>query len=306
MIRVINPIVTTLFNQMTIDRIVRLIELLLVIMLAVALGRLVIDLIPAAPPPGNAVTDNPESQSDSTLQQSAASFNEQNRITPELQQLFGSLTSPTSSQEILQEPLQQTRLNLTLKGIIANEGASNSLALIAVNGGKEQHYKVGETIEGAEIIRIESRRVILRRNGVNEALDLEVRKLSGTNPVTTMPGRVSFGNGIRTLSDNERVIPRTTLLQQMNNLPALMQQAQALPYSENGQQLGFRISNLVQGSVFEQLGIRNDDLIQSINGFPVRTVEEAMSAYRTLASASDFRLALRRSGQDVNLNISVQ
>ncbi len=306
MIRAINPIVTTLFNQMTIDRIVRLIEILLVIMLAVALGRLVIDLIPESSKVVSFVTVNSALQPDSNLQNSIASQVEQNRITPELKQLFGTTADSGAKREAIEEPVQQTRLNLTLKGIIANQGASNSLALIAVNGGKEQHYKIGDTIEGAEIIRIESRRVILRRNGVNEALDLEVRKLSGSNPVTTMPGRVSFGNGIRTLSDNERVIPRTTLLQQLNNLPTLMQQAQALPYSENGQQMGFRISNLVQGSVFDQLGIRNDDVIQSINGFPVRTVEEAMSAYRTLTSASDFRLALRRSGQDVNLNISVQ
>jgi len=281
-------------------------EILLVLLLAFASGKLLIDLIPESSKAVNFVKANSAPQPDSNLQYSIAGQVEQNRITPELKQLFGTTADSGAKREAIEEPLQQTRLNLTLKGIIANQGSSNSLALIAVNGGKEQHYKIGDTIEGDEIIRIESRRVILRRNGINEALDLEVRKLSGSNPVSTVPGRINFGNGIRSLGDNERIIPRTTLVQQMNNLPALMQQAQALPYSENGQQQGFRISNLVQGSVFEQLGIRDNDVIQSINGFPVRTVEEAMSAYRTLTSASDFRLALLRSGRAVNLNISVQ
>jgi general secretion pathway protein C len=208
--------------------------------------------------------------------------------------------------EVPEQTLQQTPLNLVLKGILADQGTQNRYALIASGGQKERVYRTGDKVEGAEIVRIESRRVVIRRNGITEALNLVARKLSGNTDKTSGTARFNLPAGIVRISDTERMIPRTTLEQHMKNLPALLLQATALPQIENGQQTGFRIVNLKQGSVFEQLGLRQDDVINAVNGKPVRNGEEALSAYQSLASATQFRIGVLRGGSNINLNFSVQ
>ncbi|NIN34984.1 MAG: type II secretion system protein GspC, partial [Gammaproteobacteria bacterium] len=72
------------------------------------------------------------------------------------------------------EQIQETQLQLELKGILVNADDGKRLALIAVQGQSEDVYQEGDNIQGAEIIRIEPRRVILRHNGRTEALNLEI------------------------------------------------------------------------------------------------------------------------------------
>ena len=57
---------------------------------------------------------------------------------------------------------------------------------------------------------------------------------------------------------------------------------------------------------FEQLGLRQDDIINSVNGKPVRNGEEALGAYQALASTTQFRIGVLRGGSNINLNFSVQ
>ncbi len=306
MIRVANLISTYAHDQMTLNRIIRWVEVVLVVLLAVSLARLAGELIPSVPGSTTAASSGwfvpvePQGQPTVQIQSDA------DRISPALRQMFGKANVSAMSKDEMQQPLQQTSLNLTLKGILADSGSDNRLALIAVGDNKEKVYRVEDQIEAAEIIRIEARRVIIRRNGMTEALDLEVKRLSANTTRTSTPDRISFSNGIRMLGDNEWTMSRSTLKQQLNNLPALLQQATAVPYIEDGEPAGFRIVDLQQGSVFQQLGIQQNDIIYSVNGAAIRTIEEALNAYRNLGSASAFKLGVVRDGKEINLNLSVQ
>jgi len=303
MIRVTNLIGTLVQNQTTLDHIIRWTGIVLVILIAISLGRLGADLIWFEP-----VNNSPAAHSSvaPVLQQTVNPGIGVDSISPALALLFGKSESVVISETVDQQPLQQTSLNLTLKGILADNESNNRLALISAGGGKEQVYRIGQNIEGAEIIRIEARRVVIRRNGANEALDLEVKKLEGMSISPVGPGRDNISSGIRKLNDTDRTITRSTLKQQMNNLPALLQQATAVPHSQGGEQIGFRIVDLKKGSVFEQLGIQQNDIIYAVNGTPVRNAEEALNAYRMIGTTSNFMIGLLRNGQDLKLNLAIQ
>lgn len=294
-----NLMVTLIHDPMSLHRVIRWLEILLVIMIGVALARLVAELVAPAPalPERAGMTRSIDTQS-----AGANSF----QASPALVQLFGTEIGLADVSAASEQPLQQTSLNLTLKGILADQGTNNRLALIAVGGQKERVYRMGDRIEGADIVRIEPRRVVIRRNGVTEALDLEVRKLPGMASNTTSGRAPATFARIRNISDTERVIPLTTYQQQLANLPSLLQQAQAVPQIEGGEQKGFRIVSINQGSVFEQLGIRQNDIIHAVNDIPVRNVAEAMNAYRTLSGANSFKVGVIRNGRDMELNLSVQ
>jgi type II secretion system protein C len=304
MIRIADIAGRLVHDQTLQNRILGLVELCLVLLIAVTLARLVLDLIPPTSEPGieSAVVSAPQSQDGLS---SRVGMDEAMSVSPALIRIFGTADT-TAVTEVPEQALQQTPLNLVLKGILADQGTQNRYALIAAGGQKERVYRTGEQVEGAEIVRIESRRVVIRRNGITEALNLVARKLSGNTDKTTGTARFNLPAGIVRISDTERMIPRSTLEQHMKNLPALLLQATALPQIDNGQQTGFRIVNLKQGSVFEQLGLRQDDIINAVNGKPVRNGEEALSAYQSLTSATQFRIGVLRGGSNINLNFSVQ
>jgi len=287
------------------NRILRGIELVLVLLIAVTLARLILDLIPPVTrnETGPVGASSPGGQNDPAAQ---GRSNETFSISPVLMQMFGTADPAVSAMEVPEQSLQQTPLNLVLKGILADQGTQNRYALISASGQKERVYRTGEQVEGAEIIRIEPRRVVIRRNGITEALNLVARKLSDNIEKQSAQARFNLPDEIVRVSDTERMITRATLEQHMQNLPALLLQATAVPQMDDGQQTGFRIVSLKQGSVFEQLGLRQEDIINSVNGKPVRNGEEALGAYQALASTTQFRIGVLRGGSNINLNFSVQ
>lgn len=305
MIRISDIAGRLVHDQTVQNRVLRGIELLLVLFIAVMLARLILDLIPpvAEVDTGLAGVSSQDSQNGRSAQVRSI---EAISISPVLKRMFGDADATTVPVEVSEQSLQQTPLNLVLKGILADQGTQNRYALISASGQKERVYRTGEQVEGAEIIRIEPRRVVIRRNGITEALNLVARKLSGDADKPLAQARFNLPGQIVRISDTERMITRATLEQHMKNLPALLMQATAVPQIENGQQTGFRIVSLKQGSVFEQLGLRQNDIINSVNGKPVRNAEEALGAYQALASTTQFRIGVLRGGSNINLNFSVQ
>ncbi|MEX2352892.1 MAG: type II secretion system protein GspC, partial [Gammaproteobacteria bacterium] len=287
------------------------IEITLVVLIALSLANFAWTVFPAPTGSVVSVTDqftgnNPDSAMDTSIASA--------RPTQVLKDMFGRAGATGTEQRFVEENIQETQLNLTLKGILADETTDRKLALIAVAGQKESVYKAGDSIEGAEILDIEARRVLIRRNGVTEALNLDVkiprsgntstapnvRYRTDTNPssMNNQPG------GIRRISESERVVSEQTFREQLQNLPQLMQQARAVPYSENGRQAGFRVVEVQDGSIFQDLGIEREDVIQSVNGRPVRNVDDALKAYSNLKTARSFQLDLLRRGRPLTIDFS--
>jgi type II secretion system protein C len=276
-------------------------EAVLVIVLAISLAELAWDLVPL-PDQAAVFVDNGRDVSGS-LQPSNTEGMPQGKVSPALKSMFGTVDYADQAIDVT-GPVQETRLDLTLKGIIADNASGNRLALIARGGMKEEIYRVGDEIEGAEIMQIGSRRVLIRRNGVTEALNLEIQKLTESKPVGDNSGYTR--NGVRKVGDYERVVSQQALRQQLKNLPQLLQQARTVPHIEDGVQAGFRVVGIQSGSVFADLGIEQEDVIRSVNGTPVRTVEEALNAYRSLRTQTAFQVDLLRQGREVTINFSIQ
>lgn len=287
------------------ERAIRWSEVLLVVLLGWALADLTWKVLPApeeSPAPGiggRAVQGRASAEgADGGAPRSVT-------LSPALKGLFGQAPETGQGADAPAEPVRETRLDLTLKGVLAKEGSDRKLALIARGGKKEEVYRVGDRVQGAEIVRIETRRVILLRNGVTEALNLEVKQLEGGRSALGGSGGAA-GEGIRKTGKHQRTVPRETLDRELGNLPKLLQQAKAVPHSRNGEQVGFRVVNIQSGSVFEELGVKEGDVIRSVNGTPIRTPQEALKTYQKLRTADRFRLDVLRDGQQVTLNYSVQ
>ncbi|NNE38360.1 MAG: type II secretion system protein GspC [Gammaproteobacteria bacterium] len=277
----------------------------MVIILAIVAGKMITDYIAFT-------TLTSQSQRELTVDEAIAvnsQINAGNSTQPPtgVLSLFGVSEQSLTDASKASVELQETQLKLILRGIMVNQENNQRLALIAVPGSVEKVYAIDDEIEGARIVGIEPGRVVLNHNGKDEALYLTIPKVAvDQNKSTSKTGNVSEKNGIRKINDTQRVMSQQTLRQQLNNLPALLRQAKAVPYSENGENVGFKVVEISSGSIFEDLGVQKEDIIQSVNGRPLKSAEDALNAYRRLRTSKSFQLSVLRNGRPVSLNLSVQ
>jgi general secretion pathway protein C len=219
--------------------------------------------------------------------------------------LFGSVSPGQGAMDPAPGPVRATELNLSLRGILADRNSDRKLALIAQADQEEQVYWLGEMVAGAEIARIESGRVLLKRNGAYEALIMD--ELMEGRDVHNRPPADPAVDKNQPPADNRYVINKGMLVKQMNDLEGLLQQAHAVPHNDKeGHQIGYRMVNLPRGSVFRKLGLRQEDVIKSVNGTSVLNTREALEAYRDLKTASNFSIGLLRDGREINIDYSIQ
>lgn len=101
--------------------------------------------------------------------------------------LFGTAAEPVPD-TVVEAP--ETRLQLDLLGLIASADQRLARAIIRVNGSRVQPYAIGDAIDGtdAAIHSVESRRVLLQRDGALESLALKRQSVFDSNSVTFNTG----------------------------------------------------------------------------------------------------------------------
>lgn len=275
-----------------------LVELALIIALGLALGEIAWKLVPPAPglPAVSAITRTtpPADMHISGSTRVANNVVDTNAI----KALFGRAEAVEQTGPLF-VPERETPIDLTLKGVLAYRISGTKLALIAQGNQAETLYALGERVSGAEIIQIDSRRVLLRRNGVTESLTLKVETLQ---TVADDDAR----EGIRAVGGHERVVKREAFERELGNLSQLVQQAHTEPYTENGRPVGIRLVRIEDGSLFYELGLRAEDVIRSVNGAPVRNTEDALKAYEAVRFSNSYAIDVTREGRELTLNYSIQ
>ncbi len=210
--------------------------------------------------------------------------------------LFGKL-QVRATKPVVQKPkpVVVSRLNIKLLGtIVAGE---NSAAIVAVAKRREQQvFFIGDRIQPGVILKeVEAEAIVVERGGKLERISLEQgAKLT----VTPMPGAAIAANpGLASAQPTSIKMNRAHLQQQLQNFPVLMTQAKASPHFVNGKPGGFAITQIAPGSLYQQAGLQNGDIILTVNGKQITNAKQAMNMYQTLKSATAIDLELIRAGQ---------
>ena len=80
----------------------------------------------------------------------------------------------------------------------------------------------------------------------------------------------------------------------------MLTQARAIPHFENGQPAGYKLIQIVPGSVYEKLGLKNGDVLSGVNGEPITDPARAFELLSQLKTASQLELTVKRDGQMSN------
>ncbi len=192
-------------------------------------------------------------------------------------------------------------LKVVLLATMVADPPEYSSALIAEEKGGDGAlgYGIGASLLGeGEIVRIEPRKVYIKRhNGSIEFISME----QGQSYVKETPakgpgkGEEPGEEGVTKEGPNKFIVDQELVEKLMENPEQLYSQVRATPHKgPDGGVDGYRLSGIRRNSVFYKLGIKNGDVVHTVNGKTLDSMSSAMTAYNSLQAEKNFTFEVTR------------
>jgi general secretion pathway protein C len=195
-------------------------------------------------------------------------------------------------------------LAATLLGTMVSTNPNYSFATIQPKTGKDSApYYIDQMImDEGRIYSIVRNKVFFIRNGHREFL--EVENLPNIFMSPAEPGPAASG-GVK-LDGDKAIVSRSMVDSTLGDLNQVIQQARMVPNFSNGKVDGFKIFAIRPGSIFQELGLKNGDVIQRINGTEINSVEKAIPMLQLARNDSQISIDLVRGGTKKSLTIDIR
>jgi len=239
--------------------------------------------------------------------------------------------------------LKATDLRIKLLGIAyyGEDYAYNLATIKNLTDQKVEVYISGkDVLDDAKVHAVKMDHVILARaDGNLEVLKLEEEKdkrgkkpgaNTGGSPYSGMsdkereeqlrkkrealrprpPAGPDLSDRIKQINDNEFVIQKDAIDEALSNLNSIITQARVIPHfvgqGQDRKLEGFRIYRIKPGSIFLYLGLKNGDVIKSINGERMDSVEKGLQLLQSLRNETSFGMDIERQNNPIEFSYEVE
>ena len=224
-------------------------------------------------------------------------------------------------QQAVQEVVQdapQTRLKLTLSGVVASSEPASSAAIIEYQGNQET-YGIGDKITGtrASLSQVYADRVIIKLSGRLETLMLDGVDFNKSVPVTkpsnnSATNKVSAGGGRKAavidnrnkanLAKSTRDI-KSTLASEPGKITDFLRIS---PNQTQGKITGYQLRPGKKPEFFQAAGLKSGDIAKQINGLDLTNAAQAAQALAALRSEQEISLLVDRNGELTEILFSIE
>jgi len=322
-----SPVVET-FLKLPHAKIAKFISLILLIYIAYLLAKITWLFLNNSPQPHVNVNNTPITQSNSSAQRI-------NLFGIHSLNLFGVYSASTAqveeSDEIEDAP--ETKLRLTLAGVVASDLQERSAAIIE-NNGTQEIYVIDDTINGTRAVlkNVYNDRVHIRHSGKLETLMLdgfdyeESKNQNRANKATqaNRSNREKIANQTKkTMGINGPLPPNNTKRVDQRNNNALTKQALELrnditkdpgkitdylrigPKRADGKIVGYQLMPGKNPEFFNSSGLKSGDVAIQMNGYDLSLPAEAAQALSALKQEQEVSLLVDRSGDLTEILFSI-
>lgn len=212
----------------------------------------------------------------------------------------GPATSAAPALESNLDNLEQTDLELKLWGTVTGSGQVAFAVIEDKKARKQELYREGDTVLGAGIKKILREKVVLTHNNKDQVLEMSLESSPpAARTLTSLPGEPKKEGG-------PLLLDRSMITEQTKDINALMRQVRVRPHFSKGKPDGLLLYGIKNDSLFEKMGLKNGDIIMGVDGNTIKSVDDALSLYNNLTSASDVRMQIKRRGNIEEINYHVQ
>ncbi|CAA0287456.1 General secretion pathway protein C [Alteromonas infernus] len=223
--------------------------------------------------------------------------------------LFGNAAAKPAEPVAEVTDAPETRLNLTLTGVVASSDQEAGTAIIE-NRGSQAVYGLGEKIEGtnATLQKVYNDRVIIKNGVRNETLMLDGIDYDEANRRREMQARQRPAPQEDEYEDDtvelsEEAIEATAALRER---PASFTDFISIsPKTEEGQLIGYQVSPGKEPELFKSAGLEAGDVITQINGLDLTDLQQSQEALSELRNAQNIELTIIRDGSLTTLYLDL-
>lgn len=183
-----------------------------------------------------------------------------------------------------------------------------SFANVEVNNEKKL-FRVGDELSGRKVSAVGWRYLLLRGTSDECYIDMfdqnPTKKVPPARKGAAAPPTPGADKRISVDGEFERTVDRSIVDQALSNPTKFAKDVRVRPYKKNGEVVGFRLRRVQKGSPIEQLGAKRGDVLHSVNGVELKSVDDALSAYQKLRSENQLIFNVTRRGKPVELKINI-
>ena len=243
--------------------------------------------------------------------------------------LFGQYNAQVVEQKVAAvefEKVPETRLQLTLSGLVASDKAEIAAAIIE-HKKKQATYGIGDIIEDtrASLEQVLIDRVIIKHSGRLETLMLDgadynqpaqsvSTKQASVQTSNTQQGPQSVGpqqqaskDVVDQRSNAELQASAKQLRADLKNDPGkITDYLRISPARKDGNIVGYRLSPGSDPAFFTQSGLKSGDVAIQMNGFDLLAPLEAAQAMSALKTERDIALLVNRNDALIEILFSIE
>lgn len=215
-----------------------------------------------------------------------------------------------SSVEIPEDPVIPflPPLQVSLKGIMIVNDESKNVAVIEDNATrKEENYKIGDSVEDAQLIRILYNKVILvRSNGQFETLYLSEKDI--TNQALATDEKDNWKDVVLKKSEYLFDIDPVAFVDAIPGLSQFIDMFDVTTIYKKGLSVGCRIGSVTAGSLAHVLGLQSQDILRDVAGISTATPDQRYEIYEKITQlkiGSSFTVELERDGRIQSLGFTL-
>ena len=198
-------------------------------------------------------------------------------------------------------------LGLALLGTISGNPAVARAVIKDVKTDVLKLYKIGQAVAGARIEAIEKDKIILSYNGERRALKLNTMKplSNGDDTYTSASGTINEIKDItKTDLSSEETNPGP--LTRAERVDTILRKAVIEPYITNGQIEGLRINGLENIGIAKNFGLKNGDVIRTIDGQCLTSKQKAFQVLKKARSQPSMSVELLRGNETKEFSFSTK
>jgi len=209
-------------------------------------------------------------------------------------------------------------LNIELLGTILHPDSKSVAIIKNPDTNKVQGYRNGEEIKiissaKFNLVEVRNCRAVIESSGQGRET-IKCKSIGDSSPPTatrtrgrktpsknTQSSERQESDGITKISDNEYEISRELLEDVLSDPTSIMKEARVIPQSD-----GLRFFGIRSSSIFWKIGIKNGDIMHSINNVGLNDVEKALGVFEELRAQSYFTIDFTRGGEKYTYEYTVK
>ena len=222
-----------------------------------------------------------------------------------------------ASRDGIEQNAQETRLALTLTGIVASTEDGTGSAVIK-SGAAERVYAVGDALPASGqvvLAKVMPQQVVIDNNGTYELIKLyegpgiaiptRAARQPSQQAAASAPGSSSSEGSPAARAAKQTALASEYRRQLYDSPESLASVLSASPVREGDRVVGYRIAPGADRVAFDTFGFRSGDIVTAVNGLVLSDASNTVKLYQTMKDATEASFDIERDGGTVTVNVDL-